>query len=48
MLMAAKQRKPVNAFSRAGLRISTGSLDVSGQLLDAAGQLQLTISKAVH
>src|SRR5208282_2816038 len=30
MLMAAKQRRPVKAFRRAGLRISTRLLDVSG------------------
>jgi hypothetical protein len=28
-LMAAKVRRPVNAFSRSGLRISTGGLDES-------------------
>src|SRR5579863_7286655 len=36
ILMAAKHRKPVNAFSRAGLLVSTLLLDVSGTPHDTA------------
>src|SRR6266567_7883962 len=35
MLTAAKERRPVNALSRSGLRISTGDLDESGSGGDA-------------